>query len=160
MMMNDDCCGTVLPSLVIKLLLANLHDRCTNDNSESVISFDDAQRALLHLCRPLLSIPSNLSFPGRIELSLMCLDGTRRCNIIEMAHAPQEGNVLRSFRSNASHVDEVVRETEIEIISLVDLRHVLGSELKAESVDVGFEVTDFVTADRWEHVWGLGQILV
>ncbi len=77
-----------------------------------------------------------------------------------MAHATEERNVLRSFRNNASHVDEVVRETEIEIISLVDLRHVLGSELKAESVDVGLEIRDFVTADRWEHVWGLGQRLL
>jgi len=90
----------------------------------------------------------------------MCLDGTRRCNVIEMAHATEERNVLRSFRNNASHVDEVVRETEIEIVSLVNLRHVLGSELKAESVDVGLEIGNFVTADRWEHVWGLRQRLV
>lgn len=90
----------------------------------------------------------------------MCLDGTWRCNIIEMAHAAEEGSVLWSFWSNASHVDEVVRETEIEIISLVNLRHVLGSELKAKSFDVGLEIRNFVTADHWEHVWGLASIRI
>lgn len=37
MMMSDGCYGTVLSSLVIKLLPANLHDRSTGDNTESVV---------------------------------------------------------------------------------------------------------------------------
>lgn len=125
-----------------------------------VIPFNNAFRAFFPLRRPRLSIPPNLSFPSRCELSLMGHDSTRGRHIIEMAHAPQKGNVLRSFRNNASQVDEVMREPEIEIISLVDLGHVLGCELEAEGVGVGFEIGHFVAADDWEYVWGLGGRLV
>ena len=65
--------------------------------------------------------------------------------------------MLGSLGSKTSHVDEVVRETKIEVISLVNLRDILGSELQAKSFNVGLELRNFVTADHWDHVWGLGQ---
>lgn len=90
----------------------------------------------------------------------MCLDGTRGCNIIEMAHTTKEGNVLRPFRNHTSHVDKVVRETEIEIVALINLHDILGCELKTEGVDIGFKIGHLVAADYGEHVWGLGWELV
>lgn len=74
-----------------------------------------------------------------------------------MAHGTEDGGVLGSLGSKASQVDEVVRETKIEVISLLNLRDILGGELQAKSFDVGLEMSNFVTANHREHVWGLEQ---
>ena len=87
----------------------------------------------------------------------MWLDGSRRRNIVEVSQATEEGRMLRSLGSKASRVDEVVRETEIEAISFVNIRDILGGELQAKRFHVGLEVSNFVTAYHWEHIWGLAQ---
>ena len=87
----------------------------------------------------------------------MRFDGRLRRNVVEVAHASEVRNVLRPLGSKASHVDEVVRETEVEIIPLVNLRDVVMRELQAQGFDVGLEIGDVIPTDQGEHVWGLGQ---
>lgn len=96
-----------------------------------------------------------LRLPGCGQLSLVRFDRSLGGDIVEMAHAREEGDVLRPFGGKASHVDEVVRESQIEIVSFVNLRHVLRGELQAQGFDVGFEIGHAVAADHGEHVRGL-----
>ena len=54
----------------------------------------------------------------------MGFDSSWRRDIVEMSQASQDGDMLRTFGSKSSHVEKVVREAKVEVITRLDLGNV------------------------------------
>lgn len=94
-----------------------------------------------------------------IDRVLLRPDGHGRLHVIEVTQGSEERRVLGTLGRRTSHVDEVVREAEVEVVALVELGNVLGRELEAERFDVELELLDAVAADHGEDVGCLDPLL-
>lgn len=75
--------------------------------------------------------------------------------MVKMTHGAKEADILGALRSIAGLAEEVVREAKVEIVSLLNVRNILGSQLQAESLDIGLEMSDLTAADDGEQIRSL-----
>lgn len=96
-----------------------------------------------------------LSLEGGLLLASVRLDGSRRGDVVKVTHGAKETDILGALRSRAGEVEEVVREAKVEIVTLLNVGNILGSQLQAECLDIGLEMSDLTATDNGEQIRSL-----
>lgn len=79
----------------------------------------------------------------------MWLDRGLRCNVIKISHSRNDGNVLWTIGHIPSGVHERLGESEIKIMTSLNLGDILSTQLQAKSLNIRFQMLNLATTANW-----------